>query len=102
LLAENDDISPQNLNSRIIFTPKQDGMYRIVATSFRREGRGQYSMTVREFKSVEVMELRPAVHLELTAGSASPQTEESLCKSALGQPNECQSQLVRTGHEKPT
>ena len=49
VLAENDNISPENLNSRIIFTCKQDGSYRIVATSFQQAGRGAYVLTIREF-----------------------------------------------------
>ena len=51
VLAENDDISPQNLNSRIIFPCKQDGSYRIVATSFQQAGRGTYVLIIREFPS---------------------------------------------------
>ena len=46
LLAENDDIAPNNLNSRIIFTPKESGTFRIVATSFQERGRGTYSLTI--------------------------------------------------------
>ena len=49
ILAENDDIAPDNLNSRIIFTPKVDGLYRIVATSFQQRGTGAYTLTIREF-----------------------------------------------------
>jgi tetratricopeptide (TPR) repeat protein len=49
LLAENDDISPDNLNSRLTFTPKQDGVYRVVATSFVQRGRGAYTLRIREF-----------------------------------------------------
>jgi tetratricopeptide (TPR) repeat protein len=50
LLAENDDISETNQNSRIVFTAPADGAYRIVATSFQRRGIGPYTLTVREFK----------------------------------------------------
>ena len=39
LIAENDDIAPNNLNSRIIFTPKESGTYRILATSYQERGR---------------------------------------------------------------
>jgi serine/threonine protein kinase/Tfp pilus assembly protein PilF len=49
LLAENDDISPDNQNSRLFFTPKADGSYRIVATSFQEAGTGPYTLRVREF-----------------------------------------------------
>ena len=49
LLAENDDIAPGTLDSRIIFTPKEDGVYRIVATSFQQQGIGAYTLTIREF-----------------------------------------------------
>ena len=55
VLAENDDISPTNQNSRIVFSASKDGAYRIVATSFETRGAGAYTMTVREFvvKSVD-------------------------------------------------
>ncbi len=49
VVAENDDISPTNLNSRIVFTPREDGAYLIVATSFQQRGAGAYTITVREF-----------------------------------------------------
>jgi hypothetical protein len=50
VLDENDDISLGiNLNSRIIFSPKSDGIYRIVATSFARRGIGTYALTIRVF-----------------------------------------------------
>jgi WD40 repeat protein/tetratricopeptide (TPR) repeat protein/tRNA A-37 threonylcarbamoyl transferase component Bud32 len=48
-LAENDDISPSNLNSRIVFRPEKDGPYRIVATSYQRRGSGDYALTIRVF-----------------------------------------------------
>jgi Bacterial pre-peptidase C-terminal domain len=47
LLAENDDIAPNSLDSRIIFTPKEAGVYRITATSFEQRGRGAYTLTIR-------------------------------------------------------
>ncbi len=50
LLAENDDIVPGvNLHSRLIFTPKEDGTYRLVATSFEQRGSGAYTLTIRSF-----------------------------------------------------
>ena len=50
VLKEHDDLLPgQNLNSRIGFTPKQNGTYRLVATSFQGRGRGTYQLIVREF-----------------------------------------------------
>jgi hypothetical protein len=49
VLAENDDISKDNLNSRIVFTATGDGSYRVVATSFRQRGAGAYTLTIREF-----------------------------------------------------
>src|SRR6516225_6467914 len=51
VLAENDDISDENLNSRIIFSCKEDGNYRIVATSYQEAGRGAYVLTIRQFTS---------------------------------------------------
>jgi hypothetical protein len=51
LLAENDDISSDNLNSRLVFTAPKDEVYRIVATSFQQAGTGPYTLRIREFKS---------------------------------------------------
>ena len=53
-LAENDDIGPDNLNSRINFTPTEDGVNRIVATSFQQRGVGAYTLTIREFVARKV------------------------------------------------
>jgi hypothetical protein len=51
VLAENDDIDERagNLNSRIIFTPKENAAYRIIATSFEQRGIGTYALVIREF-----------------------------------------------------
>ena len=51
LLAENDDINYKQklLNSRLTFTTKQDGNYRLVATSYQQRGQGAYDITVLEF-----------------------------------------------------
>jgi hypothetical protein len=49
-LAENDDIEPGvNRNSRIVFTPKEGGTYRLVATAFQQQGTGAYVLRIREF-----------------------------------------------------
>ena len=48
-LAENDDISKDNLNSRISFTPLADGTYRLIATSYQQRGVGDYEIITREF-----------------------------------------------------
>ena len=49
-LAENDDIEPIfNLNSRLTFTPKTGGVYRLVASAFENSGVGPYTLTIREF-----------------------------------------------------
>jgi tetratricopeptide (TPR) repeat protein/serine/threonine protein kinase len=49
-LVENDDIEPGIiLNSRIVFTPKESGTYRLVATSFQAQGTGTYVLRIREF-----------------------------------------------------
>jgi len=49
VLAENDDTSRTNRNSRVEFTPKENGTYRIIATSLQQRGRGAYEVFVREF-----------------------------------------------------
>jgi hypothetical protein len=43
---ENDDISPENLNSRVEFTAPLDGSYRLVATSYEAGATGRYRMEV--------------------------------------------------------
>jgi hypothetical protein len=48
-VAENDDITGDNLNSRLVFEAPKDGAYRIVATSFEERGHGPYTLRVREF-----------------------------------------------------
>ncbi len=50
-LSENDDIAKNNRNSRIVFTPKKTGTYRIGATSFGNQGQGAYEIIIREFRS---------------------------------------------------
>ncbi len=51
-LAENDDIDlDKNLNSRIWFMPKADGVYRVIATSFQQPGRGEYEIILREYSA---------------------------------------------------
>ncbi len=49
VLGENDDVSLDNLDSRLIFSPKEAGVYRIIATSFEQKGTGAYTLTIREF-----------------------------------------------------
>ncbi len=48
LIAENDDIdtASKNLDSRILFVPQADGIYRVIATSYQRQGRGDYTLAV--------------------------------------------------------
>jgi hypothetical protein len=47
VLAENDDIDPNYLNSRIVFTGKESGVYRIIATSFEQRGFGTDTLVIR-------------------------------------------------------
>jgi hypothetical protein len=47
-LAENDDISPSNLNSRILYVATRGGSYRVIATSFRPGAVGPYILRIRE------------------------------------------------------
>ena len=51
VLAENDDVAPDNLNSRLVFTAPKAALYRIVATSFQQRGQGAYTLTIRELKA---------------------------------------------------
>jgi tetratricopeptide (TPR) repeat protein len=55
LLAENDDIdlAAKQLNSRLWFMPKADGVYRIIATSYQLEGRGDYEIIIREYSAAK-------------------------------------------------
>jgi tetratricopeptide (TPR) repeat protein/tRNA A-37 threonylcarbamoyl transferase component Bud32 len=47
VLAEHDDIAPDNQDARLVFTPKEAGTFRIVATSFEQRGTGPYTLTIR-------------------------------------------------------
>jgi hypothetical protein len=48
-LAENDDVSKDNTNARIIiFRAPADGVFRLVATSFQERGTGPYTLQIRE------------------------------------------------------
>jgi hypothetical protein len=49
-LMENDD-NGESLDSRIIWTVKKDGTYKILATSLGGNGVGPYDLTVRELKA---------------------------------------------------
>ena len=50
LLAESHNITPDKRTARIVFAAKEDGLYRIIATSLQRGGIGAYTETIREFK----------------------------------------------------
>lgn len=53
-VAENDDIVPGNTKqSRIDFTPKDDGEFNVVVTSFDPGQVGAYTLTVRQYKAQE-------------------------------------------------
>jgi hypothetical protein len=49
-LAENDDVSPHNPNSRLIFQAPADDTYRVITTSFQQQGKGSYTLRIRELK----------------------------------------------------
>jgi hypothetical protein len=51
LLNENDDRAPDTQDSQPIFTPEEDGVFRIVARSFQDQGPGAYALTVRAFRT---------------------------------------------------
>ncbi len=52
-LAEDND-GAGNLNSRIVFTPKEDAIYRLAVTTFDAGQTGAYRLTVRETNAVPV------------------------------------------------
>jgi eukaryotic-like serine/threonine-protein kinase len=56
-LVENDDIDFPNkntsTNSRILFIPKEDGVYRVIATSCQQKGRGDYDLIIRQYSPVK-------------------------------------------------
>src|SRR5262249_41467442 len=56
-LAENDDIAPDNLNSRIVFKAPKDDTYRIIATAFK--GTGAYTLTVRKGTDEDLAQADP-------------------------------------------
>jgi serine protease Do len=46
VVAENDDISAENLNSELTVTLEADGVYTIVANGFDAQSQGAYTLTV--------------------------------------------------------
>jgi thiol-disulfide isomerase/thioredoxin len=52
-IAFNDDISEQDLNSRILQKITTPGEYRIIATTFK--GTGKYTLTIREAGAIEAV-----------------------------------------------
>jgi S1-C subfamily serine protease len=52
-LAEDND-GAGNLNARVVFTPKEDGIYRLAVTTFEAAQTGAYRLTVRETNAVPV------------------------------------------------
>lgn len=59
ILVANDDIDAmgRNLNSRIVFSPLADGIYRLVATSYQNRGRGNYEIVIRDFSNGKRLEI---------------------------------------------
>jgi hypothetical protein len=46
LVAAHGAIAPNNLDARVVFTPKEAGVYRITATSFDVRGHGACTLTI--------------------------------------------------------
>jgi tetratricopeptide (TPR) repeat protein len=46
--AASDDSSPNSHTSRLLFTPPAGGTYRVMATSVQQQGRGAYTLRIRE------------------------------------------------------
>jgi serine/threonine protein kinase/tetratricopeptide (TPR) repeat protein len=47
-LLFNDDLRPDDLNSRLVFTPTRTDTYRLVVTSYRPGDTGAYTLTIRK------------------------------------------------------
>src|SRR5262249_3028168 len=52
-LDRNDDVSAENLNSRLVFTAPGDGIHCLVASSIVQGGTGPYTLTVRSFSELK-------------------------------------------------
>ncbi|MEO1353128.1 MAG: CHAT domain-containing protein [Cyanobacteria bacterium J06635_15] len=46
VLAQNDDISPENRNSEIYFTLSTDGQYTVIVNAYDETGRGPYQLSI--------------------------------------------------------
>jgi serine/threonine protein kinase len=53
LLGKGNKISPDNLNLRIVFTPRHGGIYRVIAASFQQQGQSEYDIIVRKLAGSE-------------------------------------------------
>jgi serine/threonine protein kinase/tetratricopeptide (TPR) repeat protein len=47
-LGQNDDVRPDDLNSRLVFIPPQQGTYRVVVTSFKPGDTGAFTLSVQK------------------------------------------------------
>jgi hypothetical protein len=52
-VVNNDDVNPNNRNARLVFTPEQDAIYKLVVNSFDPRKNGAYSLNVRETVAAE-------------------------------------------------
>ncbi len=53
LLSQNDDVSADNLNSRLVVRAPKTEVIHVVATSFLEAGIGTYTLTIRDFKAAK-------------------------------------------------
>jgi tetratricopeptide (TPR) repeat protein len=51
VLAENDNVAPDNPDAQLILAPTADSTLRLVASSHRGQGRGEYALTIRSLSA---------------------------------------------------
>jgi tetratricopeptide (TPR) repeat protein len=59
LLGENDNATPDTTDARLILAPKEAGSFRVVATSYREQGRGEFTLTIRTVTARQQEDRRP-------------------------------------------
>jgi peroxiredoxin len=83
-VAFNDDVAPNDLNSRIVYIAEKDGTYKIIATNFihekiRSAKTGKYTLTV-----VDLGKLTPEDLLLIKAGNIAKQSAEERKQTVQG------------------
>ena len=76
-IAFNDDVAPNNLDSRLLFAPAKTGEYRIIATTFVPGQTGEFTLEVKTVTGAEAAEARLNTKIS-TFGDSTPAEQKKI------------------------